>query len=87
MARHAGHPVAEETVEPEDLLSAAEVFLTGTTAGVLPVESIDGQPVGAGVPGPVSASLGAHFSRIVAGEDEAFSHWQTYVEPGPTAED
>ena len=87
LARHAGHPVAEETVEPEDLLSAAEVFLTGTTAGVLPVESIDGQPVGAGVPGPVSASLGAHFSRIVAGEDEAFSHWLTYVEPGPTAED
>jgi len=87
LARHAGYRVSEEAVEPEDLLSASEVFLTGTTAGVLPVESIDGQPVGTGVPGPVSAALGAHFARIVAGQDDAFGHWLTYVEPRPVAED
>ena len=47
-----GIAVRESQVRPEDLLEASEVFLTGTTAGVWPVESIDGKPVGAEVPGP-----------------------------------
>ena len=75
-----GYEVAEAIVRPEDLFAAAEVFLTGTTAGVLPVESIDGEPVGGGVPGPVSAALQARFRRIVAGEDDDFSHWLTRVD-------
>ena len=76
------YEVREASVRPEELLGAAEVFLTGTTAGVLPVESIDGQPVGEGAPGPVSAALRDHFARIVAGEDEDFAHWLTYVDGG-----
>lgn len=80
IAQHAGYPVAEAVVRPEDLFTAAEVFLTGTTAGVLPVESIDGEPIGGGVPGPVSAALQARFRRIVAGEDEDFIHWLTRVD-------
>ena len=40
-----GIAVRESRVTPEDLLEAREVFLTGTTAGVWPVESIDGKPV------------------------------------------
>jgi len=87
IARHAGYVVAEENVQPEDLLAASEVFLTGTTAGVLPVESIDGQPIGRSVPGPVSAALGAHFGRVVGGEDEDFAHWLTYVVPNRVAEE
>lgn len=87
IARHGGYPVAEEAVQPEDLLGAAEVFLTGTTAGVLPVESIDGQAIGAGVPGPVSAALRAHLGRIVAGEDDNFAHWLTYIDPNRAVED
>ncbi|NNL86219.1 MAG: hypothetical protein HKP27_11230 [Myxococcales bacterium] len=47
---------------------------------MLPVESIDGQPVGEGVPGPVSTALRDHFLRVVAGEDPAFAHWLTYID-------
>jgi branched-chain amino acid aminotransferase len=80
IAKHDGYEVREASVRPQELLEAAEVFLTGTTAGVLPVESIDGQPIGDGAPGPVSAALRDHFARIVAGEDEDFAHWLTLVD-------
>ncbi|MEE2663117.1 MAG: aminotransferase class IV [Myxococcota bacterium] len=82
IARHDGYEVSETSVRPDELMNAAEVFLTGTTAGVLPVESIDGQPIGGGAPGPVSRALRQHFARVVAGEDEDFVHWLTPVERG-----
>ena len=81
IARHAGYHVREAAVRPEELLSAAEVFVTGTTAGVLPVESIDGQRIGEGAPGPVSLALREHFMRITEGDDPDFAHWLTYITP------
>jgi branched-chain amino acid aminotransferase len=80
IAEHQGIEVREVEIRPEELMAAAEVFLTGTTAGVLPVESIDGQRIGSSVPGPVSAKLREHFSRISAGEDATFAHWLTPVD-------
>jgi branched-chain amino acid aminotransferase len=79
LAKHDGIPVREERVRPERLLGAAEVFLTGTTAGVWPVGSIDGHTIGNGEPGPVSLRLREHFGRVVTGEDPAFLHWLTCV--------
>ena len=79
IAKHDGLDVAEESVSPEALFAASEVFLTGTTAGVWPVASIDDQLVSDVVPGPVSSALGEHFQRIVAGEDDAFERWLTPV--------
>jgi branched-subunit amino acid aminotransferase/4-amino-4-deoxychorismate lyase len=34
------------------------VFLTGTTSDVMPVVSIDGRRLGAGLPGPLATQLG-----------------------------
>jgi branched-chain amino acid aminotransferase len=85
IAKHDGFEVREAGIRPDELMAAAEVFLTGTTAGVLAVESIDGQAVGTGVPGPVSAALREHFVRIISGEDEDFAHWLTYVNGGREA--
>lgn len=80
LAKHDGLTVCEESVRPEELGEASEVFLTGTTAGVWPVESIDGQPVGEGAPGPVSRALGEHFRRVVAAADSDFEHWLCFVD-------
>jgi len=82
LAKHDGIACAESRVRPEQLSEAAEVFLTGTTAGVWPVESIDGRPVGDGAPGPVSAQVRDRFVAVSNGEDEAFHHWLTFVEEG-----
>ena len=77
LAKHDGIVVRETRVRPEDLFAASEAFLTGTTAGVWPIESVDGQRIGDGQPGPVSTALGEHFVRVVSGRDPAFSHWLT----------
>jgi branched-chain amino acid aminotransferase len=49
--------VREEPVSVKDLLAADEVFITSTLKEVLPVATIDGRPVGAGGPGPVTLRL------------------------------
>ena len=49
--------VREEFFSKSDLLSADEVFLSGTITEVLPVTQIDGQTIGNGRPGPVSEKL------------------------------
>jgi branched-chain amino acid aminotransferase len=69
-------------VHPEQLQAAAEVFLTGTTAGVWPVGAIDGKTVGDGEAGPVSLRLRERFFRIAAGEDPDFLHWLTPANEG-----
>lgn len=55
----AGIPVREDAIDPDELLAADEVLLTGTTADVMPVVVIDGRPVGGGRPGPIGRRLGA----------------------------
>ena len=55
--RGLGLPVREEPVAVKDLLAADEVFITSTLKEVLPVATIDGRPVGAGRPGPVTLRL------------------------------
>ncbi len=84
IAKHDGRAVEEAPIRPKELTAAAEVFLTGTTAGVWPVASIDGEPIGDGAPGPVSRALRARFEQIVSGGDSAFDHWLTYVRPRKT---
>jgi branched-chain amino acid aminotransferase len=49
--------VTEETISPERLARAGEVFLSGTTIRVAPVIALDGRPVGGGSPGPVTLRL------------------------------
>ncbi len=82
IARDEGIPVKETVVSPEDLFAASEVFLTGTTAGVWPVQSVDDHrigPRGQDPPGPIARRLGGRFRRITAGEDDRFASWLTYL--------
>jgi branched-chain amino acid aminotransferase len=52
-------PLAEEVIDLPRLGAAAEVFLSGTVKGIMPVTVIDGEPVGDGCPGPVAARAAA----------------------------
>jgi branched-chain amino acid aminotransferase len=80
LAKADGIPIREGPILPEELESAAEVFLTGTSAGVWPVASIDDHMIGDGEPGPISRALGEHFERVVSGGDPAFDYWLTVVD-------
>ena len=79
LAKHDGVAAEETRVRPEELMAAREVFVTGTTAGVWPVTSIDGQAVGSGEAGPVTLRLRERFAQVSSGEDAAFEHWLTPV--------
>ena len=79
LAADAGIDCAVRDVRVAELTSAKEVFLTGTSVGVWPVLQIDGQTVGDGMPGSVTAKLGARYRAAVRGEDAKFAHWPHYV--------
>ena len=50
----AGVPVEERAFSKEEMMDAAELFLTSTSSPVMPVVEVDGQAIGDGKPGPVS---------------------------------
>ncbi len=54
--------------------------MTGTTAGVWPVGSVDDRRIGDGCAGPVTRALSERFERIVSGGDPAFEHWLAHVD-------
>jgi branched-chain amino acid aminotransferase len=64
LARGAGVTVVERRIQPDELRGADEAFLTSATRGVLPITTIDGRPVGAGVPGPVTRRLMALYDGL-----------------------
>jgi branched-chain amino acid aminotransferase len=65
LAESAGIPVEQIALTRHDVYAADEVFLTGTAAEVVPVVKVDGRPVGAGKPGPITRQLRERFHALV----------------------
>ena len=65
IADDAGVPAREAMLTPQDLDTATEAFITGTTREVTPVVAVDDLRIGTGTPGPLSLKLLQHFrSRV-----------------------
>jgi len=79
IARDEGYMVEERDITREELLTAEEVFFTGTAAEITPVLEVDGRPVGEGKPGPITMKLKERYQRIVMGLEERYKHWLTPV--------
>ena len=62
-------PTAERRITRTELLAAAEVILTSSTAEAIPVIAVDGQPIGTGKPGPVAARIYQQFVRQFTGQN------------------
>ncbi len=75
LARAEGLKASEEPIPLAALATAREAFLSGTSAGVWPIESADGTPIGRECPGPITRALRDRFQRVVSGADLAFAHW------------
>jgi branched-chain amino acid aminotransferase len=68
IAGELGIPARYGRLMPEDLAAAEEAFLTATSCGLFPVTRLDGAPIGAGVPGPVTTRLlNGYYARKNAG--------------------
>jgi branched-chain amino acid aminotransferase len=52
-----GIPIRPGDFPLDDVLGADEVFVTGTFGGITPVRSVDGRPLAAPLPGPVTGRL------------------------------
>jgi branched-chain amino acid aminotransferase len=59
----------EGRLNPADLASADEAFLSSSVAGVLPVTRFEGEAIGDGRPGPWTARARADREAMIAGED------------------
>jgi len=57
--------VVETTISLDDLYGADECFLTGSAAEVVPVIKVDGNVIGDGTPGPITARLTSLFRQAV----------------------
>ena len=57
LAREDGIDTLEASFRGEDLREADEIFVTGTSSGIVPIVSLDGAVVGTGRVGPVTRRL------------------------------
>ncbi len=66
LAKRQGIPFLEEAISVGDLSRISELFLSGTTAEVLPITKIDGKMVGSGKPGEITRILQSEYAKAVA---------------------
>jgi D-alanine transaminase len=61
--RTQGYVLEERPFTITEALTAQEAFITGATNIATPVITLDGKPIGGGVPGPIAVSLRAAYWR------------------------
>ncbi|MNU00096.1 Branched-chain-amino-acid aminotransferase [compost metagenome] len=59
-------PLEARRIAREELFAADEVLLSSASKELLPVVTIDGRAIGAGMPGPVFARLYAAYQAAIA---------------------
>lgn len=72
LAQENGLQVEQRSFTLEEARGAPELFLTSTTAPILPITTLDGAPVGHGSPGPVTTRL----ADMVWSEVERQTGWR-----------
>lgn len=65
LCAQAGIPHRETSVKEQELSTAEEMFLAGTTLEVLPIIQIDGNDVGTGMPGPITKRIQELFKSVI----------------------
>ena len=65
LAREAGLLVEERPFTVFDVWIAREAFVCGTLAEIVPIATVDGRTIGAGVPGPVTRRLIDAYEQLV----------------------
>jgi branched-chain amino acid aminotransferase len=70
-----GIEVVERDLPREYLYLCDELFMCGTAAEITPIRSVDGKPVGAGKPGPVTRRLQELFFGLFDGRTEDRWGW------------
>ena len=85
IARDLGLPVRVGPISVQALLTADELFFTGTAAEVTPVREIDGRSVGIGRRGPITERVQTRFFEVVSGRRAEYRHWLAYANAAVSA--
>lgn len=64
-AERAGIDIRLEPLTADELDTADELFLTGTTTEVVPVTTLNGKPVGTGAPGPMTTRIMSLYRSLI----------------------
>lgn len=70
-------PVCIADIDRGMVLTADELFYTGTAAEVTPIREVDGVEIGK--PGPITQKIQGKFFEAVKGEDKKYKDWLDYV--------
>jgi branched-chain amino acid aminotransferase len=70
LAAKIGYSVVERNITPNELLTADEVFLTGTAAEIIPVREVNKRVVGNGKLGPITKRLMQEFYKLLRSPKE-----------------
>jgi branched-chain amino acid aminotransferase len=81
IATDLGYKVVEKLISVNELLTADEVFFTGTYAEIAPVREVGHYTIGESCPGPISQEIMQVFYRVVAGKEAKYRSWLHLV-PG-----
>ncbi|GAB4560305.1 MAG: branched-chain amino acid transaminase [Anaerolineae bacterium] len=79
IAHDLGYTVREQLIPRELLYIADEMFFTGTAAEITPIRSVDGQQIGEGRRGPITAKIQEQFFGIIQGKLPDRYGWLEYV--------
>ena len=71
--------VREEYFARDAFYIADEAFMTGTAAEVTPVVELDNRKIGAGKPGPITATVQEVFPGILHGRKPRYRDWLYYI--------
>ncbi|MCK4476766.1 MAG: branched-chain amino acid transaminase [Methanophagales archaeon] len=75
LALDIGYKVIEKPITKEELLTADEVFFTGTAAELSPIREIDNVTIGKGKRGEVTGVIQRKFFDVVNAKEEKYMSW------------
>jgi branched-chain amino acid aminotransferase len=76
-----GIDTIERAIDPEELFTADECFMTGTAAHVTPVIEIDHLKIGSGSVGETTKKLQSLYFDVILGKKKKYMSWCTPVYP------
>lgn len=77
-----GIDTVERSIDPEEIYTADECFMTGTAAHVTPIIEVEGRKVGKGSIGKTTKKLQSMYFDVILGKNKKYISWCTPVYEG-----
>jgi branched-chain amino acid aminotransferase len=74
-------PTQVQNLTVHDIMSADELFFSGTAVEVTPISELDGRTIGDGKPGPITRQIQKTFFAAARGERPEYRRWLAFATP------